>query len=226
MKMKSLKTLAMMLTLAVGFMAGGCSDEPIASDVLVYQEYAVFVSPTLKAAYANMRENGATGQLIYFKDYPLTCNALTMFYQQVADGQGYNYSAYIDSNHEKAVFKFKRSDKKTYVNEIEFSRLPEVKIPGTLKEMHNGIVYNLPLTDEDGTSAKVWLEPMNGTSQKKVDVTVNFMTGDFTLSGVAEGIYNLYVERSRNFDIQQGDGDAGGTILLVRQSVLTGVEIK
>lgn len=222
-RMKRLNSLAVCLaTLALCFGFASCADSDEFPDMQIYQQYEVLITPTSKAAFANLREGSASGQMLYFSGEALTVNTKMMYYNENVPSDGFNYSAYLDENHKKAIFSFNRKNNVTLVNEVEFGSIPEVEIPQDFVSVVPFGKYTFNLNGLSPENLEIWL----GESSRRYDAVVNAFTGEFSFAEVPVGTYDLNIDYVKVTPTTQNDGTAGGSIRLVRRQIRRAVTVE
>ncbi len=191
----------------------------------LYQEYEVLVEKGGVSAFANLRKDGGDGERIRVSEGSLTVNTLTMYYTkpETPTDPEYTYFATLASNHTKAVFRFRNSKGKTLVNTAEYSEVPEVSpVVDNLYEVHTGDVIRLKLNGASVNEVEGWLVGSSSLATPislTITGTLDMSSGEaeILLPSVTPGVYNLVLDVSRAFPVTDGDGTAGGRMLVIRR---------
>lgn len=208
-----------------------CSDDDgMDSTLSIYQQYEVLVNGEDKSAFANFRIGGANGDRIQLTNgSEINVNALTMWYSEPesATEPEFLYASELEKNHRKAIFVFRRTDERVLTNEISFDYILPVGIPAELEKVSNGTPFalNFPTQPRSGVTYKVMLT--GGTSQERTyDGMLSPVDDRVMFNGVPNGSYILTVDASVSIPTVDNDGEAGGSITLIRRTQKRAVKVE
>lgn len=210
------------LLLAMTAVFASCNEEPengLTPSMRVYQEYEVYISEGIPAAFANIRETDAMGRRIEIQPGTLSCNTREMYFTGDLGKFEFDYASQLEANHKYATFRFQRSTHKTLTNTITFSDIPELPLPD-LTQIENGVSYPLDCsTVPEEFDIKVSLSPSSTQlNTAPVYADLDREQGYFSFFAAPAGSYTLRVDVIRTEPTVENDTPATGIMRAIRRT--------
>lgn len=216
------------MTLSLLFIS--CTEDTgMNSNYSLFQQYEVLVSENGNSAYANFRLGTAAGDRVELTNGTnLKINALDTYYQESisATEPEFNYSTTLDYNHKKAIFTFHRRANLDLVNEVEFNSIPYVSFKKPTQDIKKDTSYEIEMGDLLPYEVRIYLLGTGETGiSDSAPMGVVSPNGKVTFSNVESGVYRMVIDAVRTYPTTQNDGEAGGSITLIKRKIVNNVRV-
>lgn len=213
--------------MALPFVLASCNDlnDFPESGIELYQQYEVYIQDTSKAGFANFYTGGPSGERFRLTgDAKVTVNDVKMLFSPSisATQPEFNYSTYIDMGDKEAVFRLRRSKNTTLTNKVNFSDIPYITLNDDVKSVATGgtLAYEVHGIMQPDDHVEVSLVPsIGGTDARIFKAVVSPFSSSFHLTDIPAGRYNIRLDVVREQATSENDGNAGGSMRVVRRKV-------
>lgn len=221
--MNKLISLGAAVTLALA--ATSCSDDDkgFSAETQIYQDYLVQIksnglnnaTTTSINAYATFRNTYSQGSVLTLPDGAyLNINSLSSM--ELSD-EVYNYAVQLPLKSSAATFLFKKSDKQSFTNRIEFNNCPKLSVESIPSTLKNNEYYKFNVVDgELNSDISIDVILFTGKTEITEYKASVFPSGTFMFNGVPAGQYTLCTSITYTAPLQESDGNAGGKMSVNR----------
>lgn len=223
-----IKKLKFAIMALMAMLLAACdNNDGMDSALSIYQQYEVLVSNGSKGAFANFRENTATGRRLELTDGSwLMINALTSYFEESKSETDpeFNYSTMIDPAHKRVIFTFHRSKDVDLVNILNLPESTGIAIPSGITEITNDVPIDFPM-DEYAYTGNLDIKLVS-SGLNPVSYHATILNNRIVFTNVPAGTgYFLIADVVSVTPTTQNDGNAGGSITLILRNQRSNITV-